>query len=95
MVGLVASCIWFLFTLFTKNIPGGIPGKVFDTISLQFSIHYFFDSKKRLYSLVNNIIELLKDADEHGNNGGYVLITTLDGDAVDNNLSKWQDFLLR
>ena len=35
-----------LYSYFTKNIPGGIPGKVFDTISLQYSIHYFFDSKR-------------------------------------------------
>jgi hypothetical protein len=76
-----------LFSYFTKNIPGGIPGKVFDTISIQFSIHYFFDTKKRFYGLMNNIIDLLKDADSNGNNGGYVLITTLDGDVIDSKLA--------
>ena len=77
-----------LYNYFSRNIVGGVPGNVFDMISLQFSIHYFFSDKSKFYGLMNNIVENIKEPDQYGNNGGLLLITTLDGDYVDSKLSE-------
>ena len=47
----------------------------FDIVSIQFAFHYFLENKKTLD-------EFFKNIDTHLKPGGYVLITTLDGQKV-------------
>ena len=53
----------------------------FNVASMQFSIHYLFDSEDKVRGLLKNVSESLK-------HNGYLLVTTLDGPSVFNILNK-------
>ena len=53
----------------------------FNTVSMQFAIHYLFDDMNRLDRFFTNVRENILP-------GGYLLITTLDGPTVFNELKK-------
>ena len=64
------------------HIKRFIPTKYyFDTISLQFCIHYFFKSEITLRTLMQNLNDNLKI-------GGFVIGTTFDGERIHNSLHK-------
>ena len=57
-----------------------IPSKyIFDTISLQFCLHYFFENEITCRTIIQNITDNLKI-------GGFVIGTTFDGERIYNNL---------
>ncbi len=57
-----------------------IPTKyTFDTVSLMFCIHYFFENEITLRTIIQNITDNLKI-------GGYVIGTTFDGERIYNSL---------
>ena len=59
-----------------------IPSKyLFDTISLQFCFHYFFENEITLRSIIQNMNDNLKI-------GGFVIGTTFDGERIYNALQK-------
>jgi SAM-dependent methyltransferase len=63
-----------------------IPSKyMFDTISLQFCFHYFFESEITLRTVIQNMNDNLKI-------GGFVVGTTFDGEKIYNSL-KGGDFI--
>ena len=53
----------------------GVGNKGFDVGSCQFSLHYFFETKKTLHSFVRNLSETIKES-------GYFIGTCYDGNAV-------------
>lgn len=48
---------------------------VFDVVSCQFAIHYFFESEKRLRSYLSNVTDRLEE-------GGCFIGTTIDSDRL-------------
>jgi hypothetical protein len=59
-----------------KNLKKFIPTKfIFDTVSLQFCFHYFFENEISLRTVIQNMNDNLKI-------GGYVIGTTFDGERV-------------
>jgi len=76
-----ASAITESDKIYTKKY---IPAKyLFDTVSLQFCFHYFFENEISLRTIIQNINDNLKI-------GGFVIGTTFDGERV-NNLFKHND----
>jgi len=76
-----ASSITEADKIYTKKY---IPAKyLFDTVSLQFCFHYFFENEIKLRSIIQNINDNLKI-------GGFVIGTTFDGERV-NSLFKNED----
>ena len=70
--------------IYTKKY---IPSKyIFDTLSLQFCFHYFFENEITLRSIIQNINDNLKI-------GGFVVGTTFDGSKV-YELLKEKDFII-
>ena len=70
--------------IYTKKY---IPSKyLFDTVSLQFCFHYFFENEITLRTIIQNINDNLKI-------GGFVIGTTFDGERV-NNLFKNEDSII-
>ena len=70
--------------IYTKKY---IPSKyIFDTLSLQFCFHYFFENEITLRSIIQNINDNLKI-------GGFVVGTTFDGSKV-YELLKDKDFII-
>ena len=57
----------------------------FDIINCQFAFHYFFESDTKLNNVCQNI-------NNHLNNGGYLLLTMFDGDAVMNLLDNKKSY---
>ena len=55
----------------------------FDTVSSQFSIHYYFNRLQNIESVFQNVTENIKK-------GGYFIVTCLDGDLVYSKLSTAQ-----
>ena len=71
------SCECVVKKIYTKKF---IPSKyLFDTISLQFCFHYFFEDEISFRSILQNINDNLKI-------GGFVIGTTFDGERVYNEL---------
>ena len=72
----IANVLWG-----NKSVPAlspyhGIVKERFDLVSCQFAIHYFFEDKGVLRSLLTNVDALIKE-------GGYFIGTCLDGVSVD------------
>ena len=66
----------------------GLADQKFDVVSLQFAIHYFFDSKERLDMLLDNIDRYLRP-------GGVLVGTCLDGMSVDKAFSEAKSDVLQ
>ncbi len=59
-----------------NNLVKKIPGEVyFDLVSCQFAMHYHFESEKRLYTFLNNVVSKLMD-------GGYFIGTIIDSNVL-------------
>jgi len=61
------------------DIKKYLGGKKFDVININFAIHYFFKNQKTFKSLVDNVLNNLK-------NGGIIMGTVLDGRLIYNAL---------
>jgi hypothetical protein len=64
------------------NIPYGICKKGFDVGSIQFALHYMFESEQSLYKFIYNLVDCIKI-------GGYFCATCFDGDSIFELLSKY------
>lgn len=70
--------------IYTKKY---IPAKyLFDTVSLQFCFHYFFESEITLRTLIQNINDNLKI-------GGFIIGTTFDGEKIYEELKKAESII--
>jgi hypothetical protein len=64
------------------KIPYGLCKKGFDVGSIQFALHYMFETEVSLYTFVYNLMDCIKV-------GGYFCATCFDGDSIFELLSKY------
>jgi mRNA (guanine-N7-)-methyltransferase len=85
----VAKTLWDTEDVKNPNIEhlrGLVSGPVFDAVSCQFSIHYFFKNEDTLDGFINNLNSVLKP-------GGYFVGTCFDGEKIDKLFSKDVDMV--
>ena len=65
---------------YLSQVTGQVQNGQFDLVSIQFAIHYFFDSEENLNGLLSNV-------QNHLRKGGHFACTFMDGSLVNNILS--------